>query len=718
MRRHEAHGVQALAGKRSRALLHRVEPAGELVGHERRVHAELVGKLADVADGGEHVGRHGTALHALALEPREPTRLAHGHKADVGDGQLAHALPGPPHHAARGHEPLGGGDVAKVGGVGTDSRVDAALGRGVQHVLRLGGEQQQVVCAELEHAALKHGVEARLGVLRRREGMEQRLDDAHFGRRGEGGAAHDHALEAALAQGRDVGVGLVEAAHEHGHAARGHAGLADGGQAVCQLGGGHADAQVLRHGLDPELVGTRQLDDHARASVLGKVALAIGLGAQVHEARHDARVAAGTSHEAQDGVVASEVVVEPHGVALPHRLAVLLEHAHVGAAEAVDGLLGVAHRGEVAGALAGEALDHADLLGVGVLELVDHHQAELVRVLGGDLGVLAEGAGQPLQQVVVVEHRAFVLGRRVELLHVAGKAHERLFQALGACHGAARLREREGRLGLVGELLHGLGAPLVAVGPLEGIEHLGRSLGGALGRRQLEESVDDRQLAAHALELVLVLGVAGAQGLVGKLDRGHGAGHVLLGRHELERVEAAKGARRLVGDLGDEPEHALPGAAVAGAVLGEQGVEARVALEVREGAFARPGAQQVGVLVADHLEVGVEAQVERMGPKDAAAHVVDGAHPGGVDLERLLRQARVAKGATDALLDLAGRLLGEGDDERLVEAVEEGLAALARAWAQGPDDAARQGEGLSGARAGRHEDRTVERGHDAALLGQ
>ncbi len=492
----------------------------------------------------------------------------------------------------------------------------------------LGGEQQQVIRAKLEHAALEHGVQARLGVLRGSQGMEQRLHHAHLGRRGEGRAAHNHALKATLAKGGDVGIGLVEAAHEHGHATRGHAALANGSQAVCELSGSHGNAKLLSHGLALELVGASELNHHAWARILRKIALAARFWVQVHEVRHNARVTAGTRHKAQDGVVASEVEVEPHGVVLAHRLTMFLEHAHVCAAEAVDGLLGVSHRGEVASTLAREALDHAHLLGIGVLELVDHHQAELVRVLGRNLGVLAEGTGQKLQQVVVVEHATLGLCLAIELLHVGGQAHEGLLQALDACHGAARLCLRQGTLGLVRELLHGLGAPLGTVGSFEGIQDVAGCLGTALAGGELKVALHNRKLAAKAFELVLVLGVAGTQCLVGKLKSRHGTIHVLLGRHKLERLETHEGTRRLVGNLRNKPEHAFPGATVAGAVLGIEGVKARVTFKVGKGLLRSPAAQQVGVLVANHLEIRVEAKVERMGAQDAAAHVVDGAHPG------------------------------------------------------------------------------------------
>ena len=167
--RHEAHGVEALAGQRRRPLLDGLEPARELVGGENGIERVGLGELADVANGGKHVGGHGTAGDALALEAREPAGLADGHEQDVCHGQLAHTVPGPRDHATGVEQALGGSGRSKVRRVLADANVDAALRRGVEHVLRTGGEHEHVVAVELEHPALEHAEQAALGVLRARQ---------------------------------------------------------------------------------------------------------------------------------------------------------------------------------------------------------------------------------------------------------------------------------------------------------------------------------------------------------------------------------------------------------------------------------------------------------------------------------------------------------------------------------------------------------------------
>ena len=84
--------------------------------------------------------------------------------------------------------------------------------------------------------------------------------------------------------------------------------------------------------------------------------------------------------------------------------AAVVEDGHVGALEAVDRLLGIADGAEMLGIIAREVGDHLDLLLVGVLELVDHHELELAAVQLGDLGILGEGAMGFEQKVAVVDH--------------------------------------------------------------------------------------------------------------------------------------------------------------------------------------------------------------------------------------------------------------------------------------------------------------------------
>ena len=582
VRGHEAHRVEALARERRRPLLGRVEPAAELVRRPNGIECRRLGELADVADCGKHVGRDGTAGDALSLQAREPARLAHGHEADVGHGQRAHARPGTAQHATGGHEALGGAHVPKEGLALARTHVDAALGRGVEHLLGLGGQKQHVVRVEGKHAAREQREHAGLGVLRVGERAQQGQHGAHLGRLREGGAAHHDALEAAGTKRGDVGVRVVQAAHEHGHAPGLHPSLADARQAVGQLACGDAATLGLGDRTGPQLVGARELHHHARGAALRKVALAVRLGLEVHERRDDAGGAADARHEAQDGVVAPEVVVEPHRAGLAHLGAAVLEHAHVGAAEAIDGLLGVTHRGEVAGPGAGEPLDHADLLPVGVLELVDHDEAELRRVLVGELGVLAEGPGEQLEQIVVVEHAPGALLLGVEGVDPPREAHERLLQRLGPRERHLARGDAKGLLGLGAELLHGLGAPLVAVGPVEPLEHFGRELGRAPSRRELAVRAQASERLAAALELVGILGVAATQGLVGLGKRRHDVGHVDARVRKRKRVEPTHGRGRLVAHRRHEAQHALapPKGARARRVLGEEGVQARVPVEL------------------------------------------------------------------------------------------------------------------------------------------
>ncbi len=94
-------------------------------------------------------------------------------------------------------------------------------------------------------------------------------------------------------------------------------------------------------------------------------------------------------HERQHVGMAAEVVGqqdEPVGVRLPRLFDVAVIHGNVGATEAVDALLRVAHRAQTLAGGARHALDHVHLQLVGVLELVHHDQLEAVGVVGGQAG--------------------------------------------------------------------------------------------------------------------------------------------------------------------------------------------------------------------------------------------------------------------------------------------------------------------------------------------
>ena len=95
--------------------------------------------------------------------------------------------------------------------------------------------------------------------------------------------------------------------------------------------------------------------------------------------------------------------------------------AHLGTAEAVDGLVGVADDDEVA-AVAGERLEQPDLARVGVLVLVDEDVVEPAPQVGADLGTLGE-QDRPVDQLRVVDRRLVVEDHLV-LLHEPGRGDE------------------------------------------------------------------------------------------------------------------------------------------------------------------------------------------------------------------------------------------------------------------------------------------------------
>ena len=122
-------------------------------------------------------------------------------------------------------------------------------------------------------------------------------------------------------------------------------------------------------------------------------------------------------HEAQDGGAGAEVLHEvQHGAALRGlRLArELAEEAHLGAAEAVDRLLGVAHHHERPGAVPGEEARDLDLERVGVLELVDDQVAEAAAVPLAHARVVAQRVARHQQEVEEVEDAPLGLLPRVQ----------------------------------------------------------------------------------------------------------------------------------------------------------------------------------------------------------------------------------------------------------------------------------------------------------------
>ena len=180
-------------------------------------------------------------------------------------------------------------------------------------------------------------------------------------------------------------------------------------------------------------------------------------------------------HEAQDGGAGAEVLHEvQHGAARrglrPARE--LAEEAHLGAAEAVDRLLGVAHHHERPGAVAGEEARDLDLERVGVLELVDDQVAEAAAVPLAHARVVAQRVARHQEEVEEVEDAPLGLLPRVERGDAAQGPDEPAVEVRAPGRGPRRaglLRPRRDRAAL-GERLRRGPVRLEAEVGLDGLE--------------------------------------------------------------------------------------------------------------------------------------------------------------------------------------------------------------------------------------------------------
>ena len=290
--------------------------------------------------------------------------------------------------------------------------------------------------------------------------------------------------------------GLLVVAHQHGDVARPHrravdqrtAGARIGQHAVDvrHAGGGGGLARGI--GLERRAVAAAQQAQgerggrHAIAQVVGIVAL----GARQHRLEGDARLREGILATAlrtvvqgldgaQHGRARAEIVVQPRRDAR-HRLGRQIG-GHVAAAEAVDGLLGIAYQGQQVragfgilacriGCACGRAehlVEDAPLAGIGVLEFV-HQRHPILRPQARGQGRAAfagQCIGHVRDQVVVGLHaaraleggqpRAAFLAQVVQQARGSGLAPTVMAFAHGQPVGNHRLQGRH--RGLAGEVL-------------------------------------------------------------------------------------------------------------------------------------------------------------------------------------------------------------------------------------------------------------------------
>ena len=184
-----------------------------------------------------------------------------------------------------------------------------------------------------------------------------------------------------------------------------------------------------------------------------------------------------------------------------HLALLATEYLDLGATEAVDRLLCIAHGAQRALPRARQIANQIDLHLIGILELIDHDHLKAALVRSSNSRVVAQRLVRHAQQVIIVEGGLVSLERAVFRLHSTSKPHQRIERRTAAgkhdidkCIGGLGLeqlhlllrkrlarprhaaRHHESR-----HILHGFAARLKRV---DGIECHLRFLGRGLARTQ------------------------------------------------------------------------------------------------------------------------------------------------------------------------------------------------------------------------------------------
>ena len=129
-----------------------------------------------------------------------------------------------------------------------------------------------------------------------------------------------------------------------------------------------------------------------------------------------------------------------------HLALLATEHLDLGASEAVDRLLCIAHGAQRALARTRQIANQIDLHLVGILELVDHDHLKAALIGSSNSRVVAQRLVRYAQQVVVIERGLAGLERTVLRLYGTGEPHQRIERRTAA--GKHDIDKRISRLGL------------------------------------------------------------------------------------------------------------------------------------------------------------------------------------------------------------------------------------------------------------------------------
>ena len=426
MHRHNAHEVAALGRKRAWSFLGpldmRRQTRRAIGGAARSLRLEAL----DQANGLEHVAGNREAFGFFSLKAREPTRVAHGIHHNARRGLHARLLRERIDHAHRAGKLRR--DIRHIAlGKLPETDIEAAAAIDARGLIEARGQSNEVVGRKLEHVARKQFEKRRrrLGI---GDDLGQSLHHAHLGRARKNRAARNNARETGFAQRGGVGVGVRHAAQQHHHVARGVARFA-------QLGETFRNAARLKSHhirfIDSACTRVRgaQHIDAARANQERVLHLRLDARRGKRHKRFAEYLALlkNAIDEAQDVSMAAEVVGQHDGharVVFAHVLHMAVVHRNVGAAEAIDALLGIAHRAQTLAARARHSAHHVDLQLVGVLEFVDHNELEFIgKRLANALVFLQRTRGQN-EQVVVVERRHLAFLRVIRRIDLTGQTNE------------------------------------------------------------------------------------------------------------------------------------------------------------------------------------------------------------------------------------------------------------------------------------------------------
>ena len=371
------------------------------------------------------------------------------------------------------------------------------------------------------------------------------------------------------------------------------------------------------------------------------------------------------------------------------------EEVHVGPAEAVDRLFGVAYDHQGARRLAGQEPRDLHLERVRVLELVDDQEAEARAEVAADPLAVAQRVARLEEEVEVVEDAALGLQALVPLAHAGQGGHDPAVQ-----RGAVRrLPSLQGLPAPLGD-----GPRLVDVRPAPA-RPLAADVAGDVGHLQEPagrlRGVERARLGGERRELLQAAGEGVAVGR--PAQDGAGALRVLVQvalprarvfrrlhdqRPEVALLDEGAGEAAQRGALA-EHAHALQRDVVVQRL--EQDV---VALHQAVGQPLLPGRgeEQVGLGLVGRAEAREDAALERPLGEDRRAQGVDGGDLRPLqDVQGLARapalgrrRGRVGPGPLQPLaqaeLHGGGGVLGEGDGRDLLEprvpAPDEGLDAV------------------------------------------